>query len=125
VGTVDGKGVQVVSMQDVEPIELPMGSWSRMVLNDKTLEGNQNSLGYSIFKPGTVTAPVSHEVEEHAYIVAGRGELRLDDGVAPFGPNDALFIPAHTWHAVAVTGDEDCIMVFTFAYPDYPPTERR
>jgi oxalate decarboxylase/phosphoglucose isomerase-like protein (cupin superfamily) len=43
----------------------------------------------------------------------------------PFGPGQALFIPARIWHAVANTGDEDVIMVFTFRYPDYPPTARR
>jgi quercetin dioxygenase-like cupin family protein len=124
VGTVDNT-VQVVSLEQVDPIDLPKGSWSRMVLTDKTLEGNGGSLGYSIFKPGTVTAPVSHEVEELAYVIAGRGELRLDDGTVEFGPDDALFIPPDTWHAVAITGDEDVIMVFTFPYPDYPPTERK
>jgi quercetin dioxygenase-like cupin family protein len=96
-----------------------------MVLTDKTLEGNRGALGYSVFTPGTVTSSVSHEVEELAYVIAGRGELRLEDGVVPFGPDDALFIPPHTWHAVAVSGEEDCVMVFTFPYPDYPPTERR
>jgi quercetin dioxygenase-like cupin family protein len=125
VGALDKKAVQVVPLEQIDPIELPKGSWSRMVLNDRSLEGNENSLGYSVFKPGTVTALVSHDVEELAYVVAGRGELRLEGGAVPFGPNDALFIPAHTWHAVAISGDEDCVMVFTFPHPDYPPTERK
>ena len=117
--------VKVVPLEEVEPIVLPKGSWSRMVVTDSTVQGNKGSLGYSIFKPGTVTAPVAHKVEELAYVIAGRGELRLDDGAVPFGPDDALFIPAGIWHAVAITGDEDVIMVFTFPHPDYPPTERR
>jgi quercetin dioxygenase-like cupin family protein len=125
VGTLNKQTVQVVSLEQVDPIELPKGSWSRMALNDKSLEGNKNSLGYSVFKPGTVTSSVSHEVEELAYVIAGSGELRLEDGAVAFGPDDALFIPAHTWHAVAITGEEDCIMVFTFPHPDYPPTERK
>ena len=124
-GALGEEVVRVVPLQQVDPVDLPLGSWSRMVLNDRSLEGNKSSLGYSVFKPGTVTAPVSHEVEELAYVIAGSGELRLEDDAVAFGPDDALFIPAHTWHAVAITGGEDCIMVFTFPYPDYPPTERK
>lgn len=117
--------VQVISLDDVDPIELPKGSWSRMLLTDKTLSENESSLGYSIFRSGTVTDPVSHEVEEIAYVIAGEGELRLDDGVVSYGPGDALFIPANTWHAVANTGDDDVVMVFGFPHPNYPPTQRR
>ena len=65
------------------------------------------------------------EAEEVAYVVSGSGELRLDDEAVPFGPDEALHIPAGTWHAVANTGSEDVVMVFGFPHPDYPPTERR
>jgi mannose-6-phosphate isomerase-like protein (cupin superfamily) len=123
VGTVGT--VSVVPLQEIEPIELPQGSWSRMLITDARVSGNQSSLGYSVFTPGTVLSPVRHETEEVAYVVAGRGELRLDDGAVPFGANDALFIPAHTWHAVANTGGDDVIMVFAFPHAAYPPTERR
>lgn len=112
--------VGVVNLADVEPIELPNGSWSRMVV-----KGEQSSLGYSVFTPGTELAPVCHEAEETAYVVAGSGELRLDGGAVSFGPGDALHIPAGVWHAVVNTGEEDVIMVFGFPHPDYPPTERQ
>jgi mannose-6-phosphate isomerase-like protein (cupin superfamily) len=96
-----------------------------MLVTRHTVEETRAALGYSVFRPGTATALVCHDVEEVAYVVAGRGELRLEADVVPFGPDDALFIPAHTWHAVANTGTEDVIMVFAFPYPDYPPTDRR
>ena len=116
---------RVVSVNDVDPIPLPGGSWSRMVLTDSTLTGNSCSLGYSVFTPGCVTALVSHEVEELAFVVSGSGELRLDDGGSvPFQEGQGLFVPAGAWHAVANTGDEDVIMVFGFPHPDYPPTQR-
>lgn len=117
--------VKVVRLDDVEPIPLPRGSWSRMVLNDKSLEGNAASLGYSVFTPGTVTAMVSHVTEEVAYVLSGSGELRLDGENVPFAAGEGLFVPAQTWHAVANTGEEDVVMVFGFPHPDYPPTERR
>jgi quercetin dioxygenase-like cupin family protein len=115
-----GSRVTVVPLSEVDPVELPGGSWSRMVAR-----GERSSLGCSVFTPGTVLSPVCHEAEEVAYVVSGSGELRLDDGSVPFGEGDALHIPAGVWHAVANTGDEDVVMVFGFPHPDYPPTERR
>src|SRR5262249_52812438 len=117
--------VTAVSLGDVDPIELPQGSWSRMLVTSSTASGNVSSLGYSVFTPGTELTPVKHETEEVAYVVSGSGELRLDDEAVPFAQGDALHIPADVWHAVANTGDEDVVMVFGFPHPDYPATERR
>jgi quercetin dioxygenase-like cupin family protein len=117
--------VAVVPLESADPIELPQGSWSRMLVTTGRVEGNASSLGYSVFTPGTVLAPVKHETEEVAYVVAGLGELRLDGEAVQFREGDAVHIPADTWHAVAATGDTDVIMVFGFPHPGYPPTERR
>jgi quercetin dioxygenase-like cupin family protein len=114
-----------VNLAEVEPIELPQGSWSRMLITAGRAGGNDSSIGYSVFTPGTVLTPVRHETEEVAYVVSGSGELRLDTEVVPFREGDALHIPAQTWHAVANTGEADVVMVFGFPHPDYPPTERR
>jgi quercetin dioxygenase-like cupin family protein len=113
-------GVTVTQLANVDAIELPGGSWSRMVA-----KGERSSLGYSVFTPGTVLTPVRHETEEVAYVVSGAGELILDDGAVPFREGDALHIPSGLWHAVANTGDENVVMVFGFPHSDYPPTERR
>ncbi len=115
-----GAVVTVVPLDRVEPIQLPRGSWSRILVR-----GAASALGYSVFTPGTVLAPVRHETEEVAYVVSGSGEIRLDEGAVSFREGDALHVPAGTWHAVANTGDEDVVMVFGFPHPDYPPTERR
>jgi quercetin dioxygenase-like cupin family protein len=117
--------VRAVALDDVPQIDLPGGSWSRMVVTDQSVSGNSASIGYSVFKPGTETAPVAHETEEVAYVLSGSGELRLDEGAVPFKAGDGLFVPAGVWHAVVNTGDEDVAMVFGFPFPAYPPTERR
>jgi quercetin dioxygenase-like cupin family protein len=117
--------VTVVPLDSADPIELPRGSWSRMLVTGGRVGGNVASLGYSVFTPGTELTPVRHETEEFAYVVAGSGELRLDGEAVPFQVGDALHIPAGVWHAVANTGDDDVVMVFGFPHPDYPPTERR
>ncbi|MGI8968503.1 MAG: cupin domain-containing protein [Chloroflexota bacterium] len=117
--------ITVTALKDVEAIPLPNGSWSRMLVTDKSSTGNRSSLGYSVFTPKTELPPVAHETEEVAYVVAGAGELRLDDEIVQFKRGDALLIPPGVWHAVVNTGDEDVVMVFGFPHPDYPPTERR
>ena len=123
-GAVSG-AVCVIPQASVEPIELPQGSWSRMLVTAERADGNRSSLGCSRFTPGTVLDAVRHDTEEVAYVVSGAGELRLDGAAQPFAAGDALFIPAGVWHAVANTGDEDVTMVFGFPHPDYPPTSRR
>lgn len=120
-----GDLAQVVALGAVDPIELPNGSWSRMLVTEGNVGGNRGSLGYSVFTPGTTLSPVRHETEEFAFVVAGRGELLLDGEALAFAQGDALYIPGGVWHAVSNTGDEDAVMVFGFPHPDYPPTERR
>ena len=120
----DRSGVRVVPLADVPPIDLPGGSWSRVILTGDRV-GSGTALGVSSFAPGTSTAMLSHETEELAFVLSGEGELRLDDEVVPYGPQSALYIPAGVWHAVVNTGDEPVSMVFAFPHPDYPPTERR
>ncbi|HEY4277337.1 MAG TPA: cupin domain-containing protein [Conexibacter sp.] len=119
--------VTVVGLDSVEPIELPGGSWSRMVVTSATTSGKAAaSLGYSVFTPGTELGLVKHETEEVAHVLSGHGELRLDgEPPVPFRAGESIHIPAGVWHAVVNTSDEDVAMVFGFPHPDYPPTERR
>ena len=117
-------GVRVVPLEDVAPIELPGGSWSRVLLTGERV-ASSSALGFSSFAAGTSTAMLSHATEELAYVLTGRGELRLDDDTVPYRAGSALFIPAGVWHAVANTGDDPVTMVFAFPHPDYPPTDRR
>lgn len=102
-----------------------MGSWSRLLVTDHTVQGNQSTIGYSVFKAGLVAADLSHSVEELAFVVSGRGVIRLEDDQLAVRAGQALYIPARMWHTVVNDGDEDLIMVFSFPLPDYPPTERR
>ena len=115
----------MISLHDVDPVELPMGSWSRLLVTQRTVTGNASTMGYSVFKPGLVAADLSHSVEELAFVVGGRGAVRLENGPLEVHSGQALFIPARMWHTVVNDGDEDLVMVFSFPSPDYPPTERR
>lgn len=118
-------GVAVIPLDSVDPIELPGGSWSRMLVTGDRVDRASASLGYSVFKPRTETASVAHETEEVAYVVDGTGVLRTDADEVRFAAGDALHIAPGEWHAVVNDSDADIVMVFGFPHPDYPPTERR
>ncbi len=117
--------VTAVSLGDIRANELQNGSWSRMLLTDTQVSGNQASLGVSLFTPGTVSAAIAHEVEELIYVTRGQGELRTDAESVPFLPGNALFVPSGVWHWIANTGPDEVEMVFSFPSPSYPQTERR
>jgi mannose-6-phosphate isomerase-like protein (cupin superfamily) len=121
----DGDNLTVITLGDVPPVQLPGGSWSRVLVARETVGGNASALGYSVFKPGTSTADLSHSVEELAYIVSGSGVIRLETGDVPVAAGQALYVPARLWHTVVNPGEEDLVMVFSFPSPGYPPTERR
>ncbi len=116
----------MIPLAGATAIDLPMGSWSKMLVTRGSVADNATSLGFSTFVVGSRTDLLAHVVEELAFVVSGEGELRLqDERSAPFKAGDALFIPPRLWHAVVNTGAVDMTMVFTFAHPTYPPTERR
>lgn len=118
-------GTRVIALEEVASIDLGNHSWSRVVVNLATVHGNHSALGYSVFAPGLVTADLSHSTEEVAFVVSGGGLIRLEDDEVAVTTHDSIFIPAGVWHTIVVDGDEDLIMVFTFPWADYPPTERR
>jgi len=120
-----GARTRAIGLEDVAPIELRHDSWSRVLVSDKTVDDNHASLGYSVFGPGLVTADLSHSVDELCFVVSGNGVIRLEDEEVAVRAHSGLYIPAKVWHTVVNEGDEDLVMVFTFPWPDYPPTERR
>ena len=117
--------VRKVRLDSVEAIPLPKGSWSKKLLTHATAGTRKSMLGVSSFKPGTVTSLLIHEEEELAYVLQGKGKIRLEDGVVPYEAGEGIYIPPGVPHAVANDGDEEVIMVFAFSYPDYPPTQKK
>ena len=118
-------GTRVIGLEAITPIDLGKGSWSRVIVNEATVHDNHSALGYSVFAPGLVTADLAHSTEELAFVVSGSGRIRLENDEVAVATHDAIFIPAGVWHTIVVDGDEDLVMVFTFPWVDYPPTERR
>ena len=57
--------VTTVSLADVEPIELPQGSWSRMLVTDARVGGNASSLGFGgslVYGVGCIRTAVTYRL---------------------------------------------------------------
>lgn len=119
-------GITVLEWDDVDPVLLKGGSWSRVLVDAATVPATRTTFGYSSFAPKTATSHMSHEVEELAYVVTGSGYLQLDGERVRFSADQACHIPPGVWHAVVNDHElESLVMVFAFAAPEYPKTERR
>lgn len=116
--------IKVVAAADIAKVELPLGSWSKMLLTAKSAGASKMMLGYSVFTPGTRTSPLIHEEEEMCYVARGEGSIDVQGRAYRFKKGDAIYIPAGLPHAVVNDGREDVEMVFAFSFPDYPPTKR-
>jgi quercetin dioxygenase-like cupin family protein len=115
--------VTVVPFDKGEKVKIGHGSFSNLIVTDKTTESNFSTLGYSVFTPGTDTKQKVHlDAEELAYIVSGAGKLTVGDELISYGPGDSLHIPAGVPHGIRNDGREDLVMVFFFPTPSYPKT---
>ena len=116
--------VKIAKLAQTEAINLPQESWSKKLLTGQTVGARKMCLGVSRFTPGTMTDMLTHDEEELAYVLKGKGKLRLADGEVRYEAGDGIYIPAGLAHSVVNDGDEDVEMVFGFSYPDYPPTRK-
>ncbi len=117
--------VRIVKLDTVEAIPLPNRSSSKKLLTQATAGTKKCMLGVSSFQPGTATSLLIHEEEELAYVLKGKGKIRLEDRDVPYTAGEGIYIPAGVPHAVVNDSQEEVIMVFTFSYPDYPPTQKK
>jgi quercetin dioxygenase-like cupin family protein len=82
---------RTIKLDDVQAIPLPKGSWSKKLLTGETVGAQKCMLGVSSFKPGTVTSLLVHEEEELAYVLAGRGKIRLKEGDVPYQSGEGIY----------------------------------
>ena len=57
-------------------------------------------------RPGGHTMTHSHDWEHEVFVLAGRGEVRTQQGPVPIAEGDAVFVPGGEMHNFANTGEE-------------------
>jgi mannose-6-phosphate isomerase-like protein (cupin superfamily) len=71
------------------------------------------SVGTYSLPAGAVDTQDPHAEDEIYVVVAGRARFVSDDGEAPVGPGDVIFVPAHEVHRFAdITEDLSVLVIF-------------
>lgn len=66
---------------------------------------------HQIMAPGAETPVHRHACEEVIFVIAGSGQLTLEDEVSDFQANSTLILPADAVHQLINTGREDLVLV--------------
>ena len=83
--------------------QIPLENLREGLSKRPILETPNVRLGEFFFDEGTSTAGHAHDVEQAAYIVAGKFQVDLNGQVTELGAGDGYSIPANYPHSVVCT----------------------
>ena len=87
------------------------------------IAGDSLSTSFLIVVSDTVQLHKHLFHSEHIFVLAGEAMLYFNDNITKIHPNDFLFIPKETWHAVKVTSSEP-LRVISIQSPGFDGTDR-
>ncbi len=100
----------VRSLWDCEEFVAADGSILRELLHpDKANLAIRYSLAHARVPPGTTTKPHRLTTAEVYCIIAGSGQMFIDDESAPVGPGCAVYIPPGTTQHIQNVADEELV----------------
>ena len=115
------------TMEPLNIDELDMFALTSSTTDDGYWEGGWFAYGgqgaeasatiYFSIPPGKRLGRHTDVTEETQYIVAGSGELLLDEGTRPVRPGDVVALKAGVAHDLRSTGSEDLQVVAFFSEP--------
>lgn len=74
--------------------------------------GENVTMGYAVFPPGTVVPPAAHTGDEYSYIISGRVKCECDGVLNEMCAGEAGFIPAGEVHSSRNDSDGDATLVW-------------
>jgi mannose-6-phosphate isomerase-like protein (cupin superfamily) len=115
--------MDIVNLAKTESFTTKDGSEIRELLAHRNSCIRNQSLAEARVPPGARTAPHFHpKTEEIYYILAGQGQMRIGDQMAPVAPGDAIAIPPGQVHHITNTGDKPLVFLCCCA-PAYEHTD--
>ncbi len=109
------------TVQDINAVP-PVGTWvnGRVVAvlgspEDETT--TQMAFGMSALPQGVSTPWHTHEAEELAYIVSGRGVIAIGSESVAVAAGDAVVTPSDAPHQTSAAADEDLVVFWMYAPP--------
>lgn len=104
----------VRNLQDPEVLETTYiahgGAIAQMILDRRTLK-EIGFLAIARLDPGKTIEAHRDPMEEIYFVVAGEGEMTVDDETRHVKPGDAVWIPTGSLHSLTNSGKEDLIIL--------------
>lgn len=109
----------VVDVERVKPLCFGDSYESRMIL-DHVITGRDGviQINHGTVKPDFALDGATHEEDEIYYILSGHGKCQLGDEIVDIKPNQVIYIPAGTFHALDNRGSDENLEILTF-WKDY------
>lgn len=109
----------VVDVAKVKPLMFGEDYASRMIL-DHVITGREGviQINHGTVSPHTALGGATHEEDEIYYMLSGKGKCKLGDGEIDVYPNQVIFIPAGTFHALDNSMSDEPMELLTF-WKDY------
>jgi mannose-6-phosphate isomerase-like protein (cupin superfamily) len=111
----------VRNLKDKEVLETTYiahgGAIAQMVLDQRTLK-EIGFLASATLDKGKTIESHTDPMEEIYFIMAGEGEMTVDDDTRDVVPGDAIWVPAGSPHALTNTGDE-VLFIMVVASPNW------
>ncbi|HIK13785.1 MAG TPA: cupin domain-containing protein [Leptolyngbyaceae cyanobacterium M33_DOE_097] len=99
-------------LNDCEEFVAGDGSLLRELLHpDKQAIALRYSLAQAVVLPGQTCLPHALKTSEVYYILAGEGEMHIDDEVQKVTPGDAIYIPPQARQFIHNSGTEPLVFI--------------
>ena len=107
--------MDVVRLDEISGMRFPAGRHTRVLVGEGGLTAQAFCQGYVVIPPGAGVPEHRHPQEEVYLIVSGAGHVTVDGETRPVDNICAIYVPPGVPHTLVNSGDEEMVLVFTYA----------
>jgi len=116
--------MKVIHRDEIKtPLETASGEIIFELIGKAAGDGSNHSLAWIVIPPGKSSAPHYHKVsQETYYILAGEGQMQVDEASFVLKPGQACFIEPQEVHQISNRKNEDLIFL-AICVPSWVPED--
>ncbi len=107
--------MDIVRLDEIPGMRFPAGRHTRVLVGEGGLTAQAFCQGYVVIPPGAGVPEHSHPQEEIYLILSGAGEMTVDGETLAVDGVCAIYVPSGIPHALVNSGEEEMVLVFTYA----------
>ena len=107
--------MDIVRLDEISGMRFPAGRHTRVLVGEGGLTAQAFCQGYVVIPPGAGVPEHSHPQEEVYLILSGAGEMMVGGEILPVDGICAIYVPSGMPHTLINSGDEEMVLVFTYA----------